>query len=223
MIDAVLIPDFAWKTVSKRSERFRAPFARLGPPADRKLWLFYSNFPRAFRGVTMEMKAWNFFDGIPPQTCGKFLKLLGRWVAGAIAEVLCFWLCVNRSRNQLKWNKLWPGSLEFRLTLSLRPGLQFLEANSTPNYPTPPFSIKQIDFRWAHRPLIEIVEYMDMCVRRWVRVRRIDIATHPSTATIVSLSVSASVSVSGECLPLPINSLNCREIIIKQSAVMRMG
>lgn len=54
-------------------------------------------------------------------------------------------------------------------------------------------------------------------------MRRIDIATHPSTSTIVSLSVSASVSVSGECLPLPINSLNCREIIIKQSAVMRMG
>jgi len=52
-------------------------------------------------------------------------------------------------------------------------------------------------------------------------VRRIDIATHPSTDPIVA--VSSSVSVSGECLPSPINSVNCREIIIKQSAVMRMG
>jgi len=41
MIDAVLIPDFTRKTGPEKSERFRVPFERLGPPADRKLWLFH--------------------------------------------------------------------------------------------------------------------------------------------------------------------------------------
>lgn len=74
MIDAVLIPDFAWKTVSKRSERFRVPFARLGPPADRKLWLFYSNFPRAFPWSDNGNESLKLFWWNPTADLWKILK-----------------------------------------------------------------------------------------------------------------------------------------------------